>query len=166
VRTRWSKCPGQSCGARSTEAHSLIAVDTNILVYAHRREGREHAAANNAVRQLAEGRTPWAIPWPCLYEFFSVVTNPRIWNRSASHPEQAAAQIAAWCASPTVRLLGETADFLPILDGFLRRPRVRGAVVHDARVAALCVSHGVEALLTRDRDFSLFPELVVRNPLD
>ena len=38
------------------------------------------------------------------------------------------------------------------------------AGVLDARVAAICVAHAVEALLTRDRDFSLFPELVVRNP--
>jgi len=41
---------------------------------------------------------------------------------------------------------------------------VRGAVVHDARIAAICVAHGVEALLSRDRDFSLFPELDVQNP--
>jgi hypothetical protein len=38
-------------------------------------------------------------------------------------------------------------------------------VVHDARIAALCIGHGVEALITRDRDFSLFPELVVRSLL-
>lgn len=38
-------------------------------------------------------------------------------------------------------------------------PLVHAALVHDARFAALCVAHGVEALLSRDRDFSLFPEL-------
>ena len=51
-----------------------------------------------------------------------------------------------------------------MLSGFVRRPRVRGAVVHDARIAAICIAHGVDALLTRDRDFSLFPELRVENP--
>jgi uncharacterized protein len=60
-------------------------------------------------------------------------------------------------SSPTVRLLHETDEFLPILESLLRNPRVRGPVVHDARVAALCLAHGVEALLSRDRDFSLFP---------
>jgi len=47
---------------------------------------------------------------------------------------------------------------------FLDR-RVRGVLAHDARVAALCVAHGIEALLTRDRDFSLFAELRTGNPL-
>ena len=42
---------------------------------------------------------------------------------------------------------------------------VRGPMVHDAKIAAICVANGVEALLTCDRDFSMFPQLVTRNPL-
>jgi len=143
----------------------MIAVDTNILVYAHRRESRHHAEAAAIVRALAEGRDRWAVPWPCVYEFFSVVTNPRIWKDAASSPAQAWRQIEAWTASPSVALLGETEDFLPLLGNLVRRPRVRGPIVHDARVAAICVTHGVDELLTADRDFSLFPELPTRNPL-
>jgi toxin-antitoxin system PIN domain toxin len=144
----------------------MLAVDTNILVYAHRREAREHAAAGEVLREMAGDSEPWAIPWPCLYEFFSVVTNLRIWKDAASSPEQATAQIGAWLGSPSLRLLGETDGFWPLLQGLLGRPRVRGPVVHDARIAAICLAHGVDALLTRDRDFSLFPELTLRNPLD
>lgn len=142
----------------------MIAVDTNVLVYAHRREAPEHAAANGSLRGLAEGTDPWAIPWPCLYEFFSIVTNMKIWKGAASTPNQAWAQIAAWCGSPSLKLIGETDDFMTVLGQLVLRPRVRGAVVHDARVAAICIAHGVEALLTRDRDFQLFPELSVKNP--
>jgi uncharacterized protein len=143
----------------------VLAVDTNILVYAHRREVAEHPAAMKTVGDLAEGTEPWAIPWPCVYEFYSVVTNTRIWKQAASEPQQAANQIGAWLASPSLRLLGETEGFWTTLQGLLRRPRVRGPVVHDARIAAICLAHAVEALLSRDRDFPLFPELVVRNPL-
>jgi uncharacterized protein len=143
----------------------VLAVDTNVLVYAHRREASEHIVAVEVVRELAEGERPWAVPWPCLYEFWSVVTNPKIWKESASRPDQAWAQIEAWVGSPSLRLLAETNDFANLLGRFLTRPRVRGAVAHDARVAALCVAHGVEALLTRDRDFSHFAELTTRNPL-
>jgi uncharacterized protein len=143
----------------------MLAVDTNILVYAHRREVGEHQLARDLLRQMAEGGEPWSIPWPCLYEFFSVVTNPRIWKEAASSPAQATAQIDAWLASPSLRLLGETSDFWHPLREHLLRPRVRGPIAHDARIAAICFAHGVEALLTRDRDFSLFPELIVRNPL-
>lgn len=144
---------------------NLLAVDTNILVYAHRREVAEHAAAASVLRTLVEGSQPWAVPWPCIYEFFSVVTNPRIWKESASTPLQAWTQLDAWLRSPSVRLLGETMDFAALLARFVLLPRVRGPVVHDARIAALCAAHGVEALLTRDRDFSLFGELCTRNPL-
>jgi toxin-antitoxin system PIN domain toxin len=143
----------------------LFAVDANILVYAHRREVKEHERASECVRTLAEGEISWAIPWPCVYEFFSVVTNPRIWRKAASSPAQAWAQIDAWCGSPSLRLLHETPDFRAMLGRLVARPRVRGAIVHDARVAALCLAHGVQTLWTRDRDFSLFPELQTRNPL-
>lgn len=143
----------------------MIAVDTNVLVYAHRRESRHHIGAGEVMRSLAERASAWAIPWPCLYEFFSVVTNPRIWKDAASTPDQAWKQLEAWASSPTNSLLCETDDFLAVLQGFVRRPRVRGSIVHDARIAAICIAHGVVELLTADRDFSLFPELPTRNPL-
>lgn len=142
----------------------MVAVDTNVLVYAHRREASEHAAARAVVVALAEGAEPWAIAWPSVYEFFSVVTNPKIWKQAASTPEQAWAQLSAWMAAPTVRVLSEPEGFASVLAGFARRTRVRGPVIHDARIAAICVAHGVDKLLTRDRDFSLFPELVVEDP--
>lgn len=142
----------------------MIAVDTNVLVYAHRRESTHHERATAVVRELAEGRERWAVPWPCVYEFFSVVTSPRIWKDAASSPAQAWRQVDAWAASPTVSLLGEPREFVPLLARFVDRPRVRGPIVHDARIAALCVAHGVRELLTADRDFTLFPELPTRNP--
>ena len=143
----------------------MIAVDTNLLVYAHRRESRHHQAAASVIRELAEGNDVWAIPWPCCYEFLSVVTNPRIWRENASTPEQSWRQLSAWMASPSMRWIGETEGFPAILERFVRRPRAIGPVVHDARIAAICVAHGVESLLTRDRDFYLFPELKTRDPI-
>jgi toxin-antitoxin system PIN domain toxin len=142
----------------------MVAVDTDVLIYAHRRDVEEHARARQLLQVLAASPRPWAIPWPCVYEFFSVVTNPRIWRDSASTPEEAWLQLDAWFAAPTLRLLGEADGFAPMLERFLRRNRVRGPVVHDARVAAICVAHGVESLVSRDRDFALFPELRVENP--
>ncbi|HEX2464151.1 MAG TPA: TA system VapC family ribonuclease toxin [Thermoanaerobaculia bacterium] len=142
----------------------MLAVETNVLVYAHRRETAEHAAASALLRELAEGPERWAIPWPCVYEFASVATNRRIWQAAASTPTQAWAQLRAWQASPTCSVIGETEGFFDLLQDYVRLPRVHGPVVHDARIAAICVAHGVEALLSRDRDFSLFPQLTVRNP--
>lgn len=134
-------------------------------MYAHRRESRFHADAAALIRQLAEGTETWAIPWPCLYEFFSVVTNPKIWKDMATPPEAAARQIESWVRSPSATLLGEPIDFLENLLPMMQQPRVRGPVIHDARIAALCLAHGVERLLTKDRDFQLFPELRTSDPL-
>ena len=142
----------------------MIAVDTNVLVYAHRREVREHSAARSKLAELASGTAAWAIPWPCVYEFYSVVTNRRIWKDSASTQQEAWYEVEAWLDSPSLQLLSEAQDFAHVLAGLVRRPRVCGPAVHDARIAALCLAHGVEALLTRDRDFSFFPELKTRNP--
>lgn len=140
----------------------MIALDTNILVYAHRREPAEHDAAAQLVKSLAEGTVAWAIPWPCLYEFFSVVTNRRIWKAAASSPSQAFAQIAEWLASPSLRLLSEIPDSFAALRELADKPRITGPLIHDARIAALCVAHGVAELVSADRDFSLFPEVTVR----
>jgi uncharacterized protein len=142
----------------------VIAVDTNVLVYAHRREASEHDIAFALLRTLAGGDEPWAIAWPSVYEFFSVVTNTRIWKQAASSPAEAWMQLDAWFKAPGLRMLSEPDDFASVLGGFARRARVRGPVIHDARIAAICVAHGVDKLLTRDRDFSLFPELTVEDP--
>ncbi len=143
----------------------MIAVDTNLLVYAHRKDEPKHSDAFELLNTLARDNKYWAIPWPCCYEFMNVVTNRRIWKSKAATNEQAWKQLENWINLPSVSLIGETENFLKILSGFARHPKVRGAVVHDARIAAICVAHGVEELLTCDRDFSLFPKLKTRNPL-
>lgn len=142
----------------------MIAVDTNVLVYAHRRDSTWHDAADAAVRGLAEGNAPWALPWPCIHEFAAVVTHPRIYA-PPSTPAQAIDQVDAWLESPSVVLLGEGDTHWEVLREVLQDGQVRGPQVHDARIAALCRRHGVRELWTADRDFSRFPELRTRNPL-
>lgn len=142
----------------------MIAVDTNLLVYAHRRDSQWHAAAAPALRELAEGSAPWAIPWPCLHEFLAIVTHPRIYA-PPTPPTAATTQVEAWLASPTLVLLSEGPGYWEVLDGVLKASKVAGGPVHDARVAALCLHHRVSELWTADRDFSRFSGLTVRNPL-
>lgn len=142
----------------------MIAVDTNVLVYAHRRDTPWHAAAAAALRELAEGASSWAIPWPCIHEFVAVVTHERIFA-PPSTVAAAAAQVDAWLESPTLVLLGDTAGCWPVLRTLVENSRITGSRVHDARIAALCLHHGVRELLTADRDFTRFPRLRTRNPL-
>jgi len=142
----------------------VIAIDTNVLVYAHRRDAVFHEAAADLLRELAEGRSTWAIPWSCLHEFYAIVTHPRI-HDPPSTSEQATAQIDAWLASPTLTLLSEPPGYWQYLDDLVRAGQVTGPMVHDARIAAICLANGVRELWSADRDFSRFGGLTVRNPL-
>ena len=142
----------------------MIALDTNVLVAAHRRDAQWHARAAEAVRGLAEGGQAFALPWPCLHEFIAVVTHPRIFPNPSS-PAQALAQVHAWLGSPQATLLAETPGYWAVLHELLGSAQATGPRVHDARVAALCLHHGVSELWSVDRDFGRFPKLRVRNPL-
>lgn len=142
----------------------MIAVDTNLLVYAHREDSAWHDAAYARIAALAEGRGPWAIPWPCLHEFLAIVTHPRIWS-PPTPPMTALDQVEAWLEAPRLVLLSETEAYWPTLRAALDAGRIAGPQVHDARIAALCQLHGVRELWTADRDFGRFPTLTVRNPL-
>jgi toxin-antitoxin system PIN domain toxin len=130
----------------------LIAVDANILVYAHRTDSPFHASAKACLKALAEGGAAWSIPWPCVY-------NP---PTPLAH---AIDQVDAWISSPSCVLLGESEQHWPELKTTLAEGRATGPRVHDARVAALCSQHRVKELWSADRDFSRFGRIKVVNPL-
>ena len=142
----------------------MIAVDTNVLVYAHRKDMPFHARARDVVRELAEGAGSWSIPWPCVHEFIGIVTHRRIFK----HPtpiERALSQMRAWLGAPGVALLAEGPGYWDQLALLVEAAQVAGPKVHDARIAAICLHNGVQELWTADRDFGRFPVLRTRNPL-
>jgi hypothetical protein len=132
-------------------------------VYAHRKDSEWNDVAYAKLAGLAGGTATWAIPWPCVHEFYSIVTHPRIFDPPSSI-EQALDQVAAWMESPSLVLISEEGDYWPGLKELLSKAKLRGPAVHDARIAALCRLHGVRELWTADRDFSRM-ELAVSNPL-
>jgi toxin-antitoxin system PIN domain toxin len=142
----------------------MIAVDSNLLVYAHREDSSWHDIAYARIAELAEGRAPWAIPWPCIHEFLAIVTHPRIYN-PPTPLENAIDQVEAWLESPTLVVLSESEDYWLLLRATLLSGRVSGPQVHDARVVTICQQQGVSELWSADRDFGRFPGLTVRNPL-
>ena len=153
------RCPGPRLRARDG-----IAVDTNILVYAHRGDAPLHARAVEQLLGLAESSARWAIPWPCVHEFLAIVTHPKIY-RPATPTAIACAAVRAWMRSPGLVLLGEGPEHMDTLEALVTRALVTGGGTHDARIAALCIVHGVNVLWSADRDFSRFPALRTRNPL-
>ncbi len=141
----------------------MIAVDTNVLVAFVRSEYPHHEAARACIYDLAEGRAAWAVPWTCVHEFLAVTTNPRIFRTPLS-TARAAEAIAALQESPTLRLIGEGPGYWDTLHSLIISGNIAGPRVHDARIAAVCLTHGVAELWTADRDFSRFASLRVRNP--
>ncbi|AKU15555.1 type II toxin-antitoxin system VapC family toxin [Luteipulveratus mongoliensis] len=142
----------------------MIAVDTNVLVYAHREDSPHHVAAMTALAGLAEGPRAIAVPWPCAHEFLAIATHPRVYD-PPSAPDAALESINDLMAFPGVAMLSESADHGRILATLLSRSGVVGPKIHDARIAAICLGHGVTELWSADRDFSAFPQLRTRNPL-
>jgi Predicted nucleic acid-binding protein, contains PIN domain len=138
------------------------AIDTNVLVYAEIVTSTHHRTARRLLVGLAEGQAPWAIPWPCVYEFLRVVTHPRVFTPPVPI-ELAMRDLAQILASPSLILLSETDRHAEVMNSVVDASAVTGNLIHDAHIAALCIEHGVSELVTGDRDFSRFP-IRVRNP--
>jgi len=142
----------------------VIAVDTNILVYAHRADSEWHTTALCKLSAISEGQPRWAIPWPCVHEFLAIVTHPRIYQPPT--PATTAIDcIRMWLESPSCTVIGESTGYLNRLSAIIKRGQVVGGMVHDARIAAICIHHGVSVLWTADRNFSRYPLLKTKNPL-
>lgn len=141
----------------------MQAIDTTVLIHAEVESSARHHRARQLLRHLAEGAAPWAIPWPCLYEFLRVVTHPRVF-----HPPMpldiALSDLMALLRSPSLVLLSETERHPDVMVGLLRESGATGNLIHDAHIAALCIEHGISALVTGDRDFARFRALRITDP--
>lgn len=142
----------------------MIAVDTNILVYSHRTDSGWHEAADACVSSLAQSSKAWAIPWPCIHEFLAITTHPRIFD-PPSPVADALEQVECWREAPGLTFIGEAPGYWSSLRMLTEPGQIRAGRIHDARIAAICLQHGVTELWSADRDFSRFPALRVINPL-
>lgn len=141
----------------------MQAIDTNVLIYAEITSSQYHRQARQVLTNLAEGVAPWALPWPCVYEFLRVVTHPRVF-----HPpvplEIALTDLRAITASPSLLLLSETERHAELMTSIVKEAGVKGNLIHDAQIAALCLEHGVTELISADHDFLRFKSLKIVNP--
>ena len=142
----------------------MIAVDTNILVYAHIARLDRHHQARAAIERLTVRGKPWAIPWPCVHEFLAVVSN-RKFHADAPAIHELLPFVDAWHDAPGLRFIGIGDEHWRHLRRLLGESGAHGGQIPDARIAAVCEEAGVSELWTADRDFSRFPGLRVHNPL-
>ena len=133
----------------------MIAVDTNVLIYAHRSETDRHTASLARLRALAEGDAPWGLPVFCLAEFVRIVTHLRVFA-PPSDLGTALDFVDAVLRSPSVRLLLPTDAYASTFREVCEAAEVRGNLAFDAQITAVCIDNGVREIVTADRDFGRF----------
>jgi hypothetical protein len=141
----------------------VIALDTNVLVAARREELAHHAQARRLLARLASGEDPWALPWPCVYEFLRVVTHRRVF-RPLTPLARAVEDVVHLLAAPSLVMLGEGTAHAAHLERQVLAGEAAGNLACDAHIAALCIEHGVTELWTLDRGLARFPGLKIANP--
>jgi toxin-antitoxin system PIN domain toxin len=141
----------------------MIAIDTNLLIYAHRSRTPEHARARKAIERAAGHDGGWGIAAASLTEFWAVATHPASEGRPST-PAQAAAFVAAlvkagaelWLPGPGFgdRLLQLATDL-----------EIVGPRVFDLQIALTAFESGAAELWTHDAKFVKIPGLRLHDPL-
>jgi uncharacterized protein len=143
----------------------VLAVDTNVLVYAADADSQFHAPCRNWLERQRARPDAWYTTWSILYEFMRVTTHPRVMRRPWSAP-QAWEFVTALLASPGLGVLVATQRHADVAgEVMLELPDLSGNLLHDAHTAILMREHGIARICTRDADFNRFPFLEVVDPL-
>lgn len=132
----------------------MIAIDTNIVIHAHRRASARHAEASAFLERLAEGGIPWGLPVPVIGEFMRHVTHRAGINPSSI--DEAAGVIDALVAAPTARVLSPGPHIWRTLRTVITAAGATGNLVHDAQIIAVCLEHGVDSIVSEDHGMRRF----------
>jgi hypothetical protein len=139
-------------------------VDVNVLVYAHRLDTPRHEDYAAWLHALLAGQEPYGISDLVLSGFLRVVTNPKVFKQPTPI-ETALGFTAVIRAQPNCVPIEPGRRYWDIFAGLCRSAGVKGNLVPDAYFAALALESGSE-WITTDRDFSRFPGLRWRHPLE
>jgi toxin-antitoxin system PIN domain toxin len=142
----------------------MMLVDTNVMIYAHRRDEDRHQEYREWLLALVNGPEPYAVADQAAAGLVRIITNPRIYRPPAAIDE--ALTFAAEIRNqPHARVISPGPRFWQLFSDLCRRASVRGDLVPDAYLATLAIEHGCE-FITADKDFRGFPGLRWRHPLN
>jgi toxin-antitoxin system PIN domain toxin len=141
----------------------MLALDVNVLVYAHRRESADHALYVDWLSALVARREPFALPDLVCAGFVRIVTHQRIW-RHATEPSVALDFVARLRRRRSCRILAPGAGTWAVFARLVASTEARSKLVADAYLAALAIENGC-TLVTCDGDFARFPDLRWTHPL-
>lgn len=143
----------------------MLAVDTNVLVYAADADSPFHDPCREWLERQRAKPDAWYTTWPILYEFLRVTTHPRVmrrpWNASAAWEF-----VTALLASPGLGVLVASQRHAAVAEEVISELRhLSGNLFQDAHTAIFMREHGISRICTRDTDFNRFPFLEVIDPL-
>jgi predicted nucleic acid-binding protein len=143
---------------------ALIAIDTNLLIYAHRALLPEHRPARRAIERASGDARGWGIALPSVAEFWAIVTHPQ----SVGGPSTAV-QAHAFLDS---LITGASAELWTAREGFWDRLLrlagkldVRGPRIFDLQIGLTAFDNGATEVWTHDNRFVAFAGLTVHDPL-
>lgn len=143
----------------------MMLVDTNVLIYAHRRDADRHEEYRDWLRSVIDGPEPYAVSDFALSGLIRVVTDRRIYRDTTATIEEALEFATEVRDQPHATVVSPGARFWPVFTGLCRTTGASGKLVPDAYLAALAIEHGCE-FITTDTDFRKFPGLRWRHPLN
>jgi hypothetical protein len=142
----------------------MVLVDVNVLVYAYRTDSPQHSAFRTWLERLIDAPEPYGMAGVVLAGFVRVVTHPRIF-RFPTRLEDAMEFADLVGGQPNCVAMTASARHWAIFSDLCRRSGAKGNLVWDAYLAALAIESGSE-WITTDRDYSRFPGLRWRHPLE
>jgi hypothetical protein len=142
----------------------MIAIDTNLLVYAQRRHSPEHRTAQKAIERASTDHRGWGIPLPCIAEFWCVVTHPAS-SGGPSPSKEARAFLHSLADSSGASIWTPGAGFWERLTQLATDLKISGSRVYDLQIALMALENGATELWSHDRGFAGLPGLLVRDPL-
>jgi uncharacterized protein len=132
----------------------MLMPDVNVLIYAHRRDEAWHEAYADWLKELVDGREPFALSVLVAVAFVRIVTNTRIYDDPTPLPV-ALAVIEQLAAHPRCRLATPGANHLDDVARLCRAVGATGKLVADAQHAALAITQAC-TWVSRDTDFAGF----------
>ena len=142
----------------------MICIDTNILIYAHRKGTPEHRAAQSAIERAASDRLGWGFALPTVAEFWAQVTHPR-YPGGPSTPVQAEGFLRSLVDTGHARVFMPGSGFFSaFLDG-AQAMSISGPRIFDLQIALAALHAGATRLWTHDGAFVAVAGLRIEDPL-
>jgi len=142
----------------------MVLIDVNVLVYAHRRDTLRHLAYRRWLENCVNSDPAYGMSDVVLAAFIRIVTHPRIF-KSPSKMEDALRFVSEVRGPANCVAIAPGDRHWEIFTRLCRQAGAKGNLVPDAYLAALAIESGSE-WITTDRDYSRFPGLRWRHPLD